>query len=150
MKSVIFDIDGTLSDGRAFDFLLDQKPKLWDEWNRQTFHHVPWAPIVSQYFSHHFQGHDNYIITARAENCRLYTENWLHKHALARGHKGLYMRAAGDHRPDFIIKEEIIHFLKKNYGLSFDIAYDDRPQVIEMYKRNGIDARLVANGIILE
>jgi len=147
--NVIFDIDGTLADGRAFDFLLDTKPKLWDEWNRKTPEHAPWQPIVNLARDHRRASDSIYYITARAANCRLYTENWLAKHRLDTIHSGLYMRAAGDHRPDFIIKEEIILFLKDQAGIIFDIAYDDRIEVIEMYRRNGIKAHHVANGLIL-
>jgi acid phosphatase class B len=147
-KNIIFDLDGTLTDARPFDYLLDQAPKLWDEWNRKTFEHEIWRGLEAMYRIHYIAGDHIYIITARADNCRLYTENWLRKHDLGHLHHGLYMRAAGDKRPDFIIKEEIIHFLKRQGGIFFDQAYDDRMEVIEMYKRNGINAIHVKDGKI--
>lgn len=147
-KNIIFDLDGTLTDARPFDYLLDQSPKLWDEWNRKTFEHEIWSELEFKFRLHYIGGDKVHIITARADNCRIYTENWLRKHDLAHLHCGLYMRAAGDKRPDFIIKEEIIHFLKQNASIYFDIAYDDRLEVLEMYKRNGIQAIHVKDGKI--
>jgi hypothetical protein len=75
------------------------------------------------------------ILSARPDSYRYQTEWWLEEHQVWYDH--LMMRYAGDSRKDEIVKEEIlINQILPFYDLRFVI--DDRPQVIEMWKRNGI------------
>lgn len=88
------------------------------------------------------QSADNVVVlflTGRPERIRKHTIDWLHR---ALGVDGIatpeqttefiYMRADGDHRPDYEYKaEQLVKILAK-----YDVicAIDDSPKVIEMYK----------------
>jgi hypothetical protein len=46
------------------------------------------------------------------------------------------MRRGGDHRPDDMVKEEILALLPKERIVK---VIDDRPRVIAMWKKHGLD-----------
>lgn len=73
--------------------------------------------------------------------CGKLTEDWLDKHHLFGRH--LFMRQGGDHRPDYIVKQEILDLLPKN---RIRYVLDDRNQVVEMWRRNGLTCLQVADG----
>jgi hypothetical protein len=57
----------------------------------------------------------------------------------------LYMRADGDHRPDFQVKGELLDRL---IGDDWNplMAFDDRDQVVKMWRQRGIPCAQVADG----
>lgn len=81
------------------------------------------------------------------DNCGIITEDWLDQHwPLVGGlprYRHLFMRQGGDHRPDYEVKQEILDLLPKDR-----IAYviDDRDQVVDMWRRNGLTCLQCANG----
>jgi beta-phosphoglucomutase-like phosphatase (HAD superfamily) len=59
--------------------------------------------------------------------------------------EAIYMRADGDFRQDYVIKEEILdRDILPNY--SPQMAFDDRNRVVEMWRRRGIPCLQVASG----
>lgn len=86
--------------------------------------------------------------TGRPANYRGLTEKWLIEQDLIdeEGSDRLYMRPEGDSRSDVIIKQEILDQIKKDYPAhTIELVVDDRPSVIEMWKRNRLEV-LVAPG----
>lgn len=57
----------------------------------------------------------------------------------------LYMRKEGDHRPDFKVKRDLLAALKAD-GYEPIMAFDDRDQVVEMWRAEGIPCAQVADG----
>ena len=82
------------------------------------------------------------VVSGRPINyCGIKTEDWLLKHGLDPVH--LFMRGSQDKRQDVEIKQEILDLLPRER-----IAYvlDDRDQVVEMWRRNGLTCLQVAEG----
>ena len=91
--------------------------------------------------------HELIFCTGRPERCRDDTEAWLHDQGFHRGHKGRYtllMRSDGDRRADYIVKQEILdNHIPKDRVL---FVLDDRQQVVDMWRRNGLTCFQVAAG----
>lgn len=68
--------------------------------------------------------------------------DWIAKHNLPIDH--LFMRSGGDKRPDSVVKEEI---LLRDILPRFNpvVAVDDRPQVLDVWKKFGIHTIAVTN-----
>jgi predicted kinase len=140
MKAIIFDIDGTLADisqdGRKdykafYEACVDDTLKI----------NVAELYDMIKYFRYS----DSYdyldpirifICSGRPDDYRRQTETWL-KGQLVTGYDYLLMRPSGDYRPDYIIKEEMLRNIQgQGYEVLFTI--DDRQQVVDMWRRNGI------------
>lgn len=82
-----------------------------------------------------------FFVSGRDGSCRADTERWLDEHVTE--DYTLLMRAAGDQRPDFIVKNEIADdYLIPNYRI---VAWiDDRLQVIRHVRARGINVLDVA------
>lgn len=80
------------------------------------------------------------ILSGRSDRVRDLTEDWLMKHKVAYDH--LLMRKEGDHRPDEIVKLEILRdFLqmKSQYHPHVEFIVDDRQKVVDMWRREGFN-----------
>lgn len=82
------------------------------------------------------------LCSGRAERARIDTKAWLFKQALP--YDDLYMRKDKDHREDWVIKEELLKEIQKKYTVI--AAIDDRKQVVNMWRRNGILCLQAAEG----
>jgi hypothetical protein len=84
------------------------------------------------------------FMSARSEGCREATEVWLAKHYGLRYEK-LLMRAAGDGRRDWVVKSELFdeHI---RYGYRVIAVFDDRNQVVRMWRALGLTVFQVADG----
>lgn len=139
----IFDIDGTVADCSHRIHLILQSPKRWDEF----FAGCPMdAPIV-----HAVQlardlcraGTAIVYVSGRSDQCRGETTQWLANHHLPAG--PLYMRKAGDHRDDDVIKIELLAQLRAD-GFDPIMAFDDRTRVVNAWRAAGIPCAQVAPG----
>lgn len=163
MDIFIFDVDGTLSNNEhrlkyiredawiaaqngCDDSTFAPFPGVnWDAFHAECGLDTPILPMcyVAAELIHNVDK-EYLFVTGRMEKCRQDTIDWLHTYVLPwiskhwiSGH--LLMRADGDTRPDFIIKEEILDKLEERHGKGcVKMAFDDRPQVLEMWKRRGI------------
>ena len=71
------------------------------------------------------------------------TVEWLVRYGL--GGFPLLMRTTGDHRPDYIIKQELFdEHIRPYYNVS--MAWDDRNQVVRLWREMGIPTFQVADG----
>lgn len=88
-------------------------------------------------------GHTIIILSGREDSCRAETEAWLEKHVVP--YNFIFMRKAGDHRKDSIIKEEIYRTaIEGNFDVRF--VLDDRDQVVQMWRSIGLQCFQVAEG----
>lgn len=75
------------------------------------------------------------IMTARPLLYRGLTVSWLKRHNVPYTH--LIMRNNNDHRPSVELKSVQLQWLLQHYGVrkeDISCAYDDRPEVVEMYR----------------
>jgi hypothetical protein len=87
------------------------------------------------------------FVSGRTEGCRAETLQWLQQQAgQDLGEIELFMRQTGDHRPDFIIKEEIYElYIFPNCNIIG--VFDDRMQVCRMLYQNNIFCFNVNQGL---
>lgn len=136
MQTVIFDIDGTLADIKHRRVFLDGPRPDWARFNAAMGEDSPNASVVSLYMTLWQSGAYNIeIVTGRNEAFRKVTETWLTWNEIP--FNRVTMRSDKDYRADHIIKEEILKQFQKE-GLSILFTVDDRQQVVDMWRRNGI------------
>jgi hypothetical protein len=137
----IFDLDGTLADCSHRLHFIQSEDKDWD-----AFFAACWndAPIEHMVQVCHLLSRTTQIVyvSGRSDVCRSETLWWLERWALPEG--PLYMRQAGDRRPDYQIKREILQEIRAWYQPI--MAFDDRTQVVEMWRANGVPCAQVAEG----
>lgn len=89
-----------------------------------------------------FEGRgDIAVFTARPVMYRAITTEWLARNGVHWKH--LLMRNDSDHSHSVDLKERQLNWLISHYDVplgSITHAYDDRPDVVEMYKRRGVPA----------
>lgn len=146
---IVCDIDGTVADLSHRLKYIKGKPKNWPAFFAGTLQDSPITEIITL-MKHLACVGDNTIIFAsgRSEECRADTVQWLSNHGLEKdvNFSELFMRAAGDHRQDYIVKKEILDQIVDKYGKKPDLAFDDRQQVVDMWRENGVRCCQVAKG----
>lgn len=148
---VIVDMDGTIADCGERRKALEPRPdpdkpgmlkKDWNAFFRGVDGDTPIWPII-RLATMLSETHDILVVSGRPiDRAGIATEDWLRKFSTFKW-KHLFMRNGGDFRPDYEVKQEILEYLPKHR-----IAYvlDDRNQVVEMWRRNGLTTLQVADG----
>lgn len=139
-RAWLFDIDGTLAQ------MGDRSPYEWHRVGDDT----PREAVVRamKLVAHADLGDDNHpdaiiVMSGRDESCRAQTEEWLRRYAPHFDH--LFMRPAGDMRKDSIIKAELFdRHVRDHFWVQG--VYDDRDQVVRMWRAMGLDCFQVAPG----
>lgn len=146
-RAIIVDIDGTVADLSHRLHHLERKD--WPAFFSQMGDDSPiWATINTAY-QWREAGHAVLFVSGRPEDYRETTENWLREVAWFKEYEALLMRPSGDHRPDYVVKEEILdHILGQGWEIT--AVFDDRPSVIDMWKRRGLHVFQVHAGIPTE
>lgn len=169
---IVFDIDGTLADpAHRLHFINDMvhwtckggKPPTPD---RESFlaneQLIKDDPIISMWAVLEAlvkQCNRVIFITGRAERARLVTESWLNPPCcFARTEASItllrrqnltrlpiYMRADGDRRPSYIVKEEGLMRARAD-GYNPVLVFEDRADDTAMWRRNGLLCCQVADG----
>jgi hypothetical protein len=162
--SVIFDIDGTVADiSHRLHFIDGSKgEKDWDsffaEENLIKDKPIPetWAILAAILRVHHPRV---LFVTGRPERQRHATYRWLtdanckHRHLAAHywrfeHHNNtplLFMRSDTDRRPSHEVKEDLVRRVRAS-GFNPRIAFEDRKQDADMWRRNGLICYQVAEG----
>ena len=149
----IFDIDGTLADCSHRLHFIQSKPKNWKAFFDGMEHDTPIRKTTHILHCLHIAHDDvgvpwNTIIfcTGRPESHRKETVDWLARYLGDWVYDAsLYMRSSGDHRPDFEIKALLLAAMRVD-GLDPKVAFEDRDQVVDMWRRNGLICYQVAKG----
>ncbi len=148
MKDMILcDLDGTLADCSHRRHHVENKPKNWDAFYAGVGDDAVHEPVAE--VLHRMAAEPLYykvlFITGRPERCRADTVRWLETNTLLwTADYSLYMRKDGDKRADYIVKQEILDaHIDKDRVL---FVLDDRQQVVDMWRRNGLVCFQVAPG----
>ncbi|QDH94027.1 polynucleotide kinase [Streptomyces phage Evy] len=132
-KVYLFDIDGTLAQ------MSDRSPFEWnkvgdDDPRRQVI-------LTAQALAE--AGYDIVVMSGRDSVCRDETIAWLEFYDIP--FVDLFMRAEGDMRKDNIVKQELFDRHIRDF---YDVVavFDDRQQVVDMWRAMGVDCFQVAPG----
>lgn len=140
--TVIFDLDGTLADGRHRLHLLPKKDhhltEAWVEFNLEADKDKPFEDNIQLCNSLAILGYKIVILTGRSDIAKDITIDWLNAHNVRR--TDLVMRKQTDNRKDTVIKEEFL----REYGLDRVLCcFDDLPQVANHFREMGLTCHLV-------
>jgi len=134
MDCVIFDIDGTLSDPSHRLHYVQRDPKDWRAFFDAMGEDAPHQSVCE--FARAVQRVVPVIcVSGRPADYRDTTKMWLAEQGIEP--EALYMRPAGDTRPDTKIKREILGQLADD-GWSPELVVDDRQSVVDMWREEGI------------
>ncbi len=129
----LFDLDGTLAhnDGHR-GWYGDEELKVGAD---KTHEHVV---RVAGALSSTYQDDEVIFMSGRTERCREQTQDWIRDNlGLHADETNLFMRAAGDQRKDDVVKNEI--FERELAGkVNVLGVFDDRPQVVKMWRAKGL------------
>ncbi len=146
----IFDIDGTIADISHRLHFIKQEPADWRAFFAACVDDEPINDVIALARDLRDCGHVIVIITGRSDECLNATLLWLRKHNFPTPGKVPFMRKAGDYRPDHLVKSELLDQLITEWFVPnyYKIAgvFEDRKQVVDMYRARGLRVFQVADG----
>lgn len=133
-RVVLVDIDGTVA------LINDRSP--YDVTRVLT--DLPNTPVIAAVRAMHAAGHGIVYCSGRTDDSREDTAAWLDQH-VGVPYEGLFMRVTGDQRRDNIVKQEIFD---KEIRSRYHVVgvFDDRQQVVRMWRSLGLTVFQVAEG----
>ena len=140
----IFDIDGTLADNSHRLHFIQGEVKDWEGFHTAQGDDMPIWEVITVARALAKAGHGIVYSTGRMEKGRAVTQAWLNKYRVPHG--PIFMRKDGDHREDYVVKEELLGYIKGVYPLAIGGAFEDRQQMANMYRAKGIRVFQVAKG----
>jgi phosphoglycolate phosphatase-like HAD superfamily hydrolase len=144
----IFDIDGTLSDTSHRHHLIAGEPKKWDEYFKlcggdARHEHIC---LLARSLASVQSGPVVMFVSGRSDICREETQRWIESEVgLMCPANRLYMRKQGDHKPDDVLKIELLEQIRAD-GFEPVMAFDDRNRVVAAWRAAGIPCAQVAEG----
>jgi predicted kinase len=129
----LFDLDGTLA------HMQERGPFDWQRVGEDVLN----SAVADLHYMIYPDGHKIIVVSGRDAVCRPQTEEWLRKHEIA--FDLLLMRDEADSRKDSIVKAEIFwREIAPHYNVLG--VFDDRDQVVEMWRGMGLFCAQVAPG----
>ena len=149
-QTIIFDVDGTIADvehrrhfvnGNTMDGRTNND---WASFRKETVNDTPvqWVCDIAKRFI--AQGDQVAFFSARNESEREITEKQIAEW-IGDNHQGLFLRPDGDFRKDDEFKSELADKFEE-LGGKIDLVFDDRNQVVEMWRKRGTTVVQVAEG----
>lgn len=166
MKGTVFvDIDGTVADLTHRRKYVASKPKNYPAFERGIPFDTPIQWVIDAVNRLYDAGWTVVMCSGRRETQKAATEEWLKKfgvkyHAFYIRHEFEYERPGDpssgvkktrkgdpkpDYRHDYIVKKELLDQARAD-GYDPDVVFDDRDQVVAMWRENGIPVVQVAEG----
>ena len=147
MKTVIFDLDGTLAliDKRRAKAALPNGRLNWKEFFNpdNIILDEPNVPVIEMAKSLKKSGHQIVIFSGRDSISKVETILWLEKFGVP--FDFIKMRPKGSHIPDDVLKKQWLdEFFPNKEGIL--CIFDDRDKVVKMWRENGISCFQVAPG----
>jgi len=162
MKGTVFvDIDGTVADLAHRRKFIAVQPKDYPAFEKGIPDDLPIHWVINAVARLFDAGWKVVMCTGRRETHREATEKWLAEHGVR--YHAFYIRAEyeynvdgtvkktrkgkpkPDHRHDYIVKAELLAQARAD-GFDPDVVFDDRNQVVEMWRANGIPVVQTAEG----
>ncbi len=149
----VFDLDGTLADlAHRLHFIKPPKGQEdgfeadWKAFYGACHADEPIKETIGLYrdlweANKHMWKNLFVIASGRSEDCRYDTVMWLKEQGIE--YDALYMRAKDDHRADHIVKREMLAQMRGD-GFEPIMAFDDRQQVVDLWRGEGIRCLQVA------
>lgn len=139
--AIIVDIDGTLANNDHRRRFVDKEygckgTRDFKSFNAAMMGDTVCQPVVTIMNCLRARDFAVLLVTGRGEEYRVRTEAWLKAHAVWSVTR-LYMRPAGDNRPDVEIKLEILEQIKAD-GYAPHFAIDDRNRCVKMWRDAGL------------
>lgn len=144
---IIVDIDGTVADLQHRLHFIQGEKKNWDAFFDACGKDAPIKPVC-ELIGHLIEGGATIIFASgRSDRVREATLAWLERFnpTMQPYAFNLYMRKDGDHRPDHLVKREMLARIRKD-GFNPMLAIDDRKQVVDMWRAEGLICAQVAEG----
>ena len=134
---IIFDVDGTLMDIEHRRHFVTQRPKDFDAFRDpdDVMQDTPNTEIFDLAKSLWATGNRIIISTGRNERQRATTLKQLMMNGLS--FSAIYMRGDTDFRPDDELKKGFLDKMRKD-GFNPVMAVDDRQQVVDMFRAEGL------------
>lgn len=133
--ALIVDIDGTVAkmNGRSpYDYT-----KVSED--------LPNDPVIGIVKIYYELGYEILFTSGRPDSCREDTVKWIKENVNLGWDYQLFMRNAGDHRKDSVVKRELFdRHIRENFRVEF--VLDDRDQVVEMWRSLDLTCLQVAEG----
>lgn len=134
-SAVLVDIDGTVA--------LMNSRSPYDV--TRVHEDLPNLPVITAVRAMHAAGHRIVFCSGRTDDCRDATQEWLAAH-VGVPYEALFMRVTGDSRRDSVIKREIFdREIRTRYRIVG--VFDDRDQVVRMWRALGLTVFQVAEGL---
>jgi len=135
---VLVDIDGTLADGSHREHLVRTEPKQWDQYLELCNLDAPVVPVF-EWVAELSKDHTIVIVSGRGAEREQKTYDWFNKIWVEKAAPYFpvfqwFFRNAGDHRPDDIVKLEVLYLLPRKPVM----VIDDRPSVIRAWRSKGL------------
>lgn len=143
-KVIICDLDGTLCNIDHRLHFVQKEPKDWKGFFEHMLSDTPRPEIKHEIINAHINGIKIVFVSARPENYRAFTMDWLRDHVGIQEYI-LIMREVHDKREDTEVKSDIYDKYLKNMDILK--IYDDRPSVIRMWKEKGLNVIDVGKGV---
>ena len=142
MKTIIFDLDGTLANIDHRRHFVEGPKKDWNSFFEACDKDTPNFQIVWLFnvLQLNYIG-DIEVWSGRSEDVRTKTIEWLLKNRLYPAK--IRMRKSGDFRADEILKKE---WLDEVGPENVKLVFDDRDKVVKMWRDNGVTCCQVAPG----
>lgn len=141
---ILCDIDGTAANINHRRHLVEKKKEGkkvdWPQFFKEMVNDTPNAWCQKLLHALVVDGHKIIFVSGRPENYRTETELWLGKYYTLAFTGELYMRPAGNHEQDNIIKERIFndYFVASGSDKEIMLVIDDRQQVVDMWRSKGL------------
>ena len=148
----IFDLDGTLANIEHRLKFINGIRKNWDAFYEACDMDKPILNNINLLITlRSTLDSEDKIIILSGRSMKVYnkTVNWLRDFGITvtDGRVLLYMRLETDHRPDYEFKQEWLdNFLIYHNKSEIAGVFEDRKQVVDMWRKNGLTCYQVSNG----
>jgi hypothetical protein len=133
-EAILVDIDGTVA------LMGARNPYDMTGVSMDKPHEAVITAVRAMYAS----GHHIVFCSGRSEDAREDTVEWLDRH-VGVPYEALFMRTVGDHRKDAVVKAEIFE-REIRHRWRITAVFDDRNQVVRMWRSLGLTVFQVAEG----
>lgn len=143
----IFDLDGTLANLKHRYHFIEGENKDWDAFYDACDKDTPIKETINLLINLYYADNNIIVLSGRSDAVKEKTMKWLKDNLNDDILFALYMRKAGDHRPDVEVKQEWLdEWLKHHKKEEISGVFEDRKQVVDMWRSNKIICYQVAEG----